>query len=275
VATETTTDSASAPARAGSASKARQAAEVAVTSGVFPRRKKAYEVVSAMLLDQIVRGERADGDRLPSETVLADEFGVSRATIREALRSLTARDLIRTAKGTGGGSYVQVPSIAHVSESLHTSLNLLSSAQYVTVEELLEARELLEVPAARLAAVRHSDSDVERLNEAIRNGGPRVDADQEFARNSDFHAIILDTCGNTLLTIAAQPVFAVLMTGFARSSLTARFHHAVREQHRDIAEAIGRGESDRAGELMHEHLEYLRPTYETLSAQARRKKPRP
>lgn len=236
-----------------------------------PRRKKAYEEVAALLLDDIVRGVRADGERLPSETTLATDFGVSRATIREALRSLTARDLIRTAKGTGGGSYVKVPSIAHVADSLHTSLNLLSSAEYVSVEELLEARELLEVPAARLAASRRTEGDVERLHEAIRTGGAKVDADVEFARNTDFHTVVLDTCGNSLLTIAAQPVFAVLMTGFARSSLTARFHDSVRTQHRGIAEAIDAGDSDRAGQLMFDHLEYLRPTYEKLLAQAQRR----
>src|SRR4051794_30589791 len=176
------------------------------------RRKKAYEEVASMLIDQIAHGERANGDRLPSELTLATEFGVSRATVREALRVLTARDLIRTAKGTGGGSYVQVPSVAHISESLHTSLNVLSSAHHVSVEELLEARELLEVPAARLAAVRRKKEDVERLRHAIGAEGSTVDADEEFAFNTEFHGIILHTCGNTLLTIAAQPVFMVLMT---------------------------------------------------------------
>ena len=77
-------------------------------------RKKAYEEVASELRAQIVTGERGDGDRLPNENTLAEQFGVSRATIREALRVLTAQDLIRTAKGAGGGSYVQVPSVRHI-----------------------------------------------------------------------------------------------------------------------------------------------------------------
>ncbi len=229
------------------------------------RRKKAYEEVAQMLIEQIAQGERANGERLPSEMVLANEFGVSRATVREALRALTARDLIRTAKGTGGGSYVQVPSVQHISDSLQTSINLLSSAEYVSVEELLEARELLEVPAARLAAARRSEVDVERLRHAILNEGEGGDADVEFAYNTDFHGIILETCGNTLLEIAAQPIFMVLRTGFTRTSLTSRFFQTIRDQHHEIAGAIEAGDSDTAGELMHSHLEYLRPTYETLS----------
>ena len=97
---------------------------------------------------------------------------------------------------------------------------------------------LLEVPAARLAAERRANDDVTRLRQCIHDSGPTVDASVELAHNTDFHAIVLATSGNTLLAIAAQPVFNVLMTGFTRSSLGTRFHQAVRRQHRDIADAI-------------------------------------
>jgi DNA-binding FadR family transcriptional regulator len=226
---------------------------------------KAYEDVATMLLEQILQGERVSGDRLPSEIELANHFGVSRATVREALRLLTARGLIRTAKGMRGGSYVQVPSVEHIADTLRSSLNILTAAAYVPVEELLEARELLEIPAARLAATRRTDQDIARMKETIRLPGSAVETEIEFAYNADFHKLILDAAGNTLLLIAAQPVFAVLRDGFQRSSLGAGFHEAVREHHHEIARAIERGEQESAGELMHQHLEYLRPTYEDLS----------
>jgi len=238
------------------------------------RKRKAYEEVAQELRGQIVNGDRSLGDRLPNETALAQEFGVSRATIREALRVLTAQDLIRTAKGAGGGSYVQVPSVRHISDVLHSSINMLTAAHHVTVEELLEARTLLEVPAARLAAERRANDDVTRLRQCIHDSGPTVDASVELAHNTDFHAIVLATSGNTLLAIAAQPVFNVLMTGFTRASLGTRFHQAVRRQHRDIADAIDKGDPDAAGDLMHHHLEFLRPNYEKLWEQAKRKRAR-
>ena len=87
--------------------------------------------------------------------------------MREALRLLGAENLIRTAKGAGGGSFVTVPSADHLSESLRSGLGRLAHAEHVTLEELLEARELLEVPAARLAARRRGEEDVERLRESI------------------------------------------------------------------------------------------------------------
>src|SRR5207237_1140633 len=81
----------------------------------------------------------------------------SRATVREALRLLAAQSLIRTAKGATGGSYVTVPSADHLSESLRSGIGLLADTKDVSLEELLEARELLEVPAARLAAARRRE----------------------------------------------------------------------------------------------------------------------
>ena len=194
--------------------------------------------------------------------MLAREFGVSRATLREALRSLAARDLIRTAKGAGGGSYVTLPSADGVAGFVHSSLALMTNADDVTLDELLEARDLLEVPAARLAAQRCSEEELERLRTAIPDEPMRLDLDQQFVYNQGFHHVVLHGCGNTLLSIAAQPIFGVLQRNLARSKLGPRFHRALNDQHRTIAAAIEAGDADAAGAEMQEHLAFLRPYYE-------------
>jgi len=201
--------------------------------------------------------------------VLAQEFGVSRATLREALRSLAAQNLIRTAKGAGGGSFVTLPSVDGVSSFLHSSITLMADAEDVTLDELLEARELLEVPAARLAAQRFTVEELERLRETIPPEPLRLGPDQQFVYNQDFHSLVIDGCRNTLLAIAAQPVFGVLQRNLARSKLGARFHRAINEQHRAIAAAIEAGDGDGAGEEMHAHLEFLRPYYRRAWRQTR------
>jgi DNA-binding FadR family transcriptional regulator len=73
---------------------------------------------------------------------------------------------------------------------------------------------------------------------------------------------VLEASRNTLLAIAAQPVFKVLQTQLARSTLGRRFHRAVNEHHRSIAAAIEAGEREAAEREMHEHLAFLRPFYE-------------
>jgi GntR family transcriptional repressor for pyruvate dehydrogenase complex len=226
------------------------------------RVRKAYEQVNDQLRELIVSGELAPGERLPNEAVLAREFGVSRATVREALRILTAQNLIRTTKGAGGGSYVTLPTVDHISEFLRGNLNLLSESEHVTLEEFLELRELIEVPAARLAASRASGGDIERLHESIPEQPLRMTTQEQFAYNKGFHTVIVEACGNTLLYIAAQPVFTVLQTHLARSSLGRNFHRSVNEHHRGILEAIEAGDANGAARRMHAHLEYLRPAYE-------------
>ena len=226
------------------------------------RVRKAYEQVADQLYELIVQGELARGERLPNENTLAHEFGVSRATVREALRQLAAQKLIHTAKGAGGGSYVTMPTADHISEFLRTSLNLLTEAQDVSLEELLEARAALEVPAAGLAAKRRSEEDILRLKAAIPARPLELSTLDQFAFNEQFHSVVIEACGNVLLTVAAQPVFSVLQTNLARSSLGRRFHRSINDQHRAITAAIEAGDARAAEREMRSHLEFLRPFYE-------------
>jgi GntR family transcriptional repressor for pyruvate dehydrogenase complex len=223
---------------------------------------KAYEQVAETLRGRVVAGELEPGQRLPAETALAAEYGVSRATVREALRLLAAQNLVRTAKGATGGSYVTLPSADHLSESLRSGLGLLAETKDVSLEELLEARELLEVPAARLAASRRREEDLERLRAAIPGEPLRLGTEEQFVYNRDFHSIVIEASCNTLLLIAAQPVFGVLQTRLARATLGGRFHRAINDHHRAIATAIDAGDAEGAAGEMLAHLEYLRPFYE-------------
>jgi len=223
---------------------------------------KQYEQVAEQLRTLVVAGTLQPGARLPNEEVLAREYGVSRATLREALRSLAAQDLIRTSKGAGGGSYVTSPSVEGVSSFVHSSLALMADANHVSLENLLEARELIEVPAARIAAGRRRDDELERLRETIPDEPLRMGPEKQFVYNQDFHSLVIECCGNALLVIAMQPIFGVLQRNLARTKLGERFHRAINDQHRSIAAAIESGDADAAGGEMHAHLEYLRPFYE-------------
>jgi DNA-binding FadR family transcriptional regulator len=118
------------------------------------------------------------------------------------------------------------------------------------------------VPAARLAATRRTEEELERLREAIPDDPLNLEIDQQFVFNQGFHHVVLHGCGNTLLSMAAQPIFGVLQRNLARSKLGPRFHRALNDQHRTIAAAIEAGDPDAAGGEMHVHLDFLRPYYE-------------
>lgn len=207
-------------------------------------------------------GELEVGDRLPSEGTLATDFGVSRATVREALRVLATQGLIRTTKGAGGGSYVTLPTVDHISSVVHANVNLLTETRAVTLDELVEARELVEIPAARLAATRRSDDDLELLRSSVPGDELRLDSTEEFRHNSEFHSCLLRASGNTLLRVSADPIYSVLQTHLARSTLRRGFHRAIHAHHLRILEAVEAADPDGAEREMRDHLRFLRPYYE-------------
>ncbi len=227
------------------------------------RVRKAYEQVYDQLRDLIIRGELARGERLPGEIVLARQFGVSRGTVREALRALAAHNLVRTSKGASGGTFVTLPTVDHISAFLQANIGLLSETNDVTLEEFLEARRLLEGFAARRCALRHTEADLKRLRATMVQAG-ELSAEEQFHYNKEFHSVLLDGAGNTLLRIAAQPIFSVLQTNLRRDALSPSFGEHVEHDHRTILAAIERGDGDAAAAEMDRHLDFLSRTYTSM-----------
>lgn len=229
----------------------------------------AHEQVAAHIRQSIISGELSPGARLPNEIEMAESFGVSRTTIREALGGLVGQGLIVKTRGLTGGSYVAEPSIDQLAETVNVGLHLLGRSEGISIEEFVEIRELLEVPAARLAAERRTDDDLiqlaatipppERSHPDSRGRG----ADDLHRHRADrwFHTAVVDICRNRLLTLAAEPIFVVLQQQMMARRLGVSYHREIVSQHRDIANAIEAGDPDRSAELMREHLEWLRPSY--------------
>ena len=226
------------------------------------RVRKAYEQVYDQLRAMILSGELTRGHRLPPEAALATQFGVSRGTIREALRLLVAENLIRTAKGPGGGNFVMLPTVDHISRFVQSNIELLSQTDDVTLPEFLEARELIEIFAVRQAAVRRTDSDIEALRATLSSSDRSPE--EQYLRNKEFHSVLVDACGNALLQIAAQPIFSVLHTHLARFGLSEDFPREVCNEHRGILEAIEAGDPDTAEARMRQHLQWLGTVYRKI-----------
>ncbi len=234
------------------------------------RVRKAYEQVADQIRDMIRAGDIATDERLPSEAALAADFGVSRPTIREALRVLSTENLIRTAKGSQGGSFVTVPTLEHITSSLDANINMLTAASDLTLEEFLEMREMLEVPAARLAAVRRDEQMLAQLRATIPRDPAALGPTELFSSNRGFHTLVVQAAGNRLLSLAAKPVFTVLLTHLERSKPDDDFLECVNRDHRGILVALESGDSDAAAHAMHDHLAYLREMYERIWTHERR-----
>src|SRR3712207_613740 len=138
------------------------------------RPNRASDDVVAQIRSAILGRRFQPGDRLPTERELAQQFGVSRVTVRDPLRRLEASGLSRVKVGGQGGPYVAEPDISLLSESLSTHMQLRGA----TFEELAEARLALETTAARLAAERATEADLAALKAAI-DGPMRPGGDGE------------------------------------------------------------------------------------------------
>ena len=229
--------------------------------------RPAYQQVAETLRRQILDGELEPGQRLPVEGDLSEQLGVSRSTLREALRSLASQNLVITRRGVNGGSFVTHPLTSDVSDMLATSLEWLTMAEQVTVSELLEAREMLEVPASGLAAQRRTANVLEEM-EASLPDTPR-DLFPTFEASRNFHVLIVNASGNRLLETMTRPLFVVLQTRFLRDRAPKSFWKRVDDEHRNIYTAIADGDRPAAEYEMREHLHHLRRMYEQIDRQRR------
>lgn len=223
--------------------------------------RPAYQQVADQLRELILRGDLVSGDRLPPEAELGVQFGVSRSTVREALRVLTSQGLTRTTRGTTGGTFVARVNASQISEYLETSIGLMAGGD-ISLSDLLEARRLIEVESARLAALRRQDHHVAALFDAIEREKALRERDSKFTQHVHFHLLVSQATNNGLLTLMAQPTYKVLQNRFLRDDLAVDFWSVVDQDHELIAKCIEEGDAEGAALAMSDHLANIRSSYE-------------
>lgn len=223
----------------------------------------AYGRLAARILAQIRAGELKPGDRLPRESELSSSYDVSRNTAREALRVLASQGLVVSKRGVGGGTFVSHPSAGHITDALTTGLGLLSSADTIAVSALLEVREMIELQAAELAALRRTGEELELMRTSLFDPSD-VDPSTVFHHNRSFHNLVLRATHNPLLEVVVEPVFRILEQRFSRELADASFWTRVDEDHRGILELIELRDQAGAREATRAHLRFLRATYEAI-----------
>lgn len=207
-----------------------------------------------------VAGERLQpGHRLGREEDLAREFGVSRPTLREALRMLSSEHLVRATKGPGGGIFVAATPEQGIELSVSAAVATMLDAQSIGLDELLETRMLIEVPLAGLAAARASEQDVvvlRALGEEVNDAA--TDHDRMLEADARLHHVIARIADNRLAGAFSGWIVDVLQPRLAAVIEPAVVVSVIAEQHRDLLEAIARGDPGAAERAMREHLVYVR-----------------
>lgn len=221
----------------------------------------AYQVLADDLRAQITSGQLRPGDRLPTEPQLCAKSGLSRSTVREALRLLTSQHLIVTTRGVTGGSFVAAPSAHKIAETLEGGVGLLVANGMLAGGHLFELRFMLEVPAAELAAIRRTEAHLIELAAAMFDPD-NDELDTILAANRAFHTTMSAAAGNPLFRLVTQPLYAVANERDLAVLAPKTFWADVDTDHRAILDAVVDRDGARAGAATRAHLERLQGAYE-------------
>jgi len=221
-------------------------------------RSRAYELVVDQIEDQILEGRLKVGDRLPGERELAGRLEVSRAAVREAIRTLEAQGVVRSAVGSGPEAGTVVSAMP--SAALTRLLRLHVALANFPLPDVVEARVMLERYSARLAS-EHAGPD---LLDALREPLDAMDDDDldRVAFNdldTAFHIAIAEAGGNRLVADMTTAIRDAV-----RRSVLASFEllgdrwpdivTRLRAEHRAIYDAVAAGDGESAARLVEEHI---------------------
>ncbi|BEL11518.1 hypothetical protein Q0Z83_097090 [Actinoplanes sichuanensis] len=219
-------------------------------------RPPAYQQLADELRAEITSGRLQPGERLPPEPELCVKIGVSRSTVREALRLLASQHLIVTTRGVTGGSFVAHPDAEQLADGLSTGFALLSHSAAVGLVDLLELRRALEVPAAGLAAVRREEVHLGELRSALFD--PDIDDfDTMLAAHSSFHRAIAKATGNPLFELVGRPLYQATYGEEVIGSLPEGYWTQIDSDHRDLVDFIAAGDAEGATRSASAHLDYI------------------
>jgi GntR family transcriptional repressor for pyruvate dehydrogenase complex len=209
-------------------------------------RSSTPKAIEEQIKHLIVSRQLVTGDALPPERQFAARLGVSRSTLREALRALTEEGIIAARQGSG---WAVQPNAGTAASNLAVYFRL----EDVTFEQVTEAREATEPTIARLAAERRTDEQLAQITAALTpmssvSGAEFVKADSEF------HALIATAADNVLLSFSMLPTMSLLEElRIAVSSTSARIT-ASQAEHERIVAAIRDHDGERAEREMRAHI---------------------
>jgi len=220
--------------------------------------QRAFEEIATQIRKFVSTGRLKPGDRLPAERELSTQFGVSRNTLREALRSLEIAGLIELRKGSTGGAFIQSGSPNVIVNGLRDLYHLGA----ISPKELTDARVWIEAVVVRIACQRATRDDIAALEQNVADAEAAAKKDDYLSRfytNLRFHSLLGQATHN--------PILAIVMDGIME--ITAQFITAAGPQknayvlpsRRRMMAHIKEGNADAAEAEMTHHLKRLHRFY--------------
>ena len=207
--------------------------------------------IITMLRNFIEEGGFGVGMMLPPERLLAEKFGVGRPAVREGIKALSILDVIESRRGDG--TYIK--SLDGLRAGWPTTVELRSSD--FNLLDLLEVRKMFEPAAARLAAVRASEMDLHQIERECTQIEKSEDWDSMAKHDLALHSAIIQAAGNPVLTELNNALARLQRKSREITGASAPNRKSMVMHHRQIVDAILRGEGEAAEKAMLEHLHHV------------------
>jgi DNA-binding FadR family transcriptional regulator len=214
------------------------------------RANKVSERVARQIVTDIIEGGLEPGTLLMSEALMIEQYDVSRASLREALRVLEVYGLLSIKPGPGGGPVLREVTTADVARTLSFYYQLAGT----NLHELLEARQYIEPIIARLAASNdHDDEAVAALKGAVDR---EVVVEQQAGKwqFSDLHSVLIRLSGNQVVSLFGDSLRFLFNDRLGSKWVPKKDQKAIHEEHVNIAAAVLDRDPDAAEKLMKDHI---------------------
>ncbi|MDK2927531.1 MAG: GntR family transcriptional regulator, transcriptional repressor for pyruvate dehydrogenase complex [Bacillota bacterium] len=200
----------------------------------------------------IVAGKLQPGDRLPTEKELAEQLGVGRSSVREALRALAEMGIVEIIQGKG--TFVR----NEPQQAIKAQLQFLINFEDKAYEDLTELRRLLEVGLVRLAAERAGEADLERLRASLAEMSQARTTELLVEAGTRFHLAVAEAAKNAFATALYAAVTQVINEVYRHLERSQAQKERSIMDHQAIYDAIARRDGDLAAQRMEAHLTHLR-----------------
>jgi GntR family transcriptional repressor for pyruvate dehydrogenase complex len=213
-----------------------------------------YEQIVQQIEESITKGALKEGDQLPAERELAQQFGVSRTAVREAVKALREKGLVEAYPGRG--TFITSGTAHSIRQTLD---RMIKVGQPEGTANLAEVREILEPDIAALAATRADEENLAAMREAIAvMDSTRQDADAFIEADLDFHLALAEAASNPLILSLIDSIVGLLREQRKRIFYVDGGPERGQYHHKRILEAVEHRDSQGAREAMRAHLRQVR-----------------
>lgn len=212
------------------------------------------EQIAEQIRAAIISRDLNPGDKLPPEQELAEQFQVSRPTIRDAIKLLAASRLIETKSGVKGGHFVAEIDLNALISDISDYITLSINLEGMTLDEVLEVRESVEIASVSLAALRRTEADLERLRECLPSTEPYISDIEYYEQDFKFHQAIAKATHNRMVIVTTEAITLSLMNYFSQKKTPVLFRDELNNELYEIYEAIKDRNQEQAVQKMKQHL---------------------